>query len=179
MNTRHSFFGSRILAAVATFALTAGSVAVAQQTTTPSATDQSTQSAQSTTNAKPSKAERKAHRKERKERKEKMQKELGLTADQKKQMKALQQDQRNQMKAVKNDSSLSQEQKAAKFKEIHKAGMEKRDALLTPEQREKLQHLRSENEENEGGERHHRHGKTGMSMPAPAPEQAPQTPPTK
>ncbi len=81
-----------------------------------------------------------------------MQKELGLTADQKKQMKALQQDQRKQMKAVKDDSSLSQDQKAAKFKEIHKSGMEKRDALLTPEQREKLQHLRSENEENEGKE---------------------------
>ena len=177
MDTKHSLFGSRILAAVATFALTAGTVAMAQQTTTPSATDQAATS--STTSTKPSKAERKAHRKERKERKEKMQKELGLTADQKKQMKALQQDQRKQMKAVKDDSSLSQEQKAAKFKEIHKAGMEKRDALLTPEQREKLQHLRSENEENEGGEHHHRHGKMGTSKPAPAPEQAPQTPPTK
>src|SRR3954470_19972760 len=178
MDTKHSFFGSRILAAIATFALTAGTVAVAQQTTTPPATDQSTQS--SATSTKPSKAERKAHRKERKERKEKMQKELGLTADQKKQMKALQQDQRKQMKAVKDDSSLSQDQKAAKFKEIHKAGMEKRDALLTPEQREKLQHLRSENEEKESGEgRHHRHGKMGTSMPAPAPEQAPQTAPTK
>jgi Spy/CpxP family protein refolding chaperone len=177
MDTKHSFFGSRILAAVASFALTAGTVAVAQQTTTPSAADQSAMS--STTATKPSKAERKAHSQERKERKEKMQKELGLTADQKKQMKALQQDQRKQMKAVKDDSSLSQEQKAAKFKEIHKGGMEKRDALLTPEQREKLQHLRSENEENEGREHPHRHGKTGTSMPAPAPEQAPQTPPTK
>jgi len=178
MDTKHSFFGSRILAAVATFALTAGTVALAQQTTTPSGTDQSAPS--STTSTKPTKSERKAHRQERKERKEKMQKELGLTADQKKQMKALQQDQRKQMKAVKDDSSLTQDQKAAKFKEIHKAGMEKRDSLLTPEQREKLQHLRSENDENEGGEgHHHRHGKTGTSMPAPAPEQAPQTQPTK
>src|SRR3954470_1573074 len=65
MDTRHSVFGSRILAAVATFALTAGTVAVAQQTTAPSGTDQSAPS--STTATKPSKAERKAHRKERKE----------------------------------------------------------------------------------------------------------------
>jgi Spy/CpxP family protein refolding chaperone len=107
-----------------------------------------------------------------------MAKELGLTADQKKQLKSLRQDQKKQMDAVRNDASLSQEQKAAKLKEIHKAGMEKRDSLLTPEQREKMQHLRDENEAKEGGARHH-HRKSGMSTPAPAPEQAPQTPPTK
>jgi NAD(P)H-hydrate repair Nnr-like enzyme with NAD(P)H-hydrate dehydratase domain len=164
MDTRHSFVGSRVFAAIATFALTAGTVAFAQQTATPSDNTQSTQS--STATSKPSKAERKAARKERKE---KMGKELGLTADQKKQMKALKQDQRKQMNAVKDDTSLSQEQKAAKFKEIHKAGMEKRDAILTPEQREKLQHLRSENEENEGGERHHRHHKSSAPATTPAP----------
>jgi periplasmic protein CpxP/Spy len=108
-----------------------------------------------------------------------MAKELGLTADQKTKLKAIQQDQRKQAKALKADTSLSQDQKVAKLKELRQSGMEKRDAILTAEQREKLQHLRSENEENEGGEHHHRHGKTGTSMPAPAPEQAPQTQPTK
>jgi protein CpxP len=151
MDTKHSFFGSRIAVAIATFALTAGTAAVAQQTTTPTDNTQSTQS--SATSTKPSKAERKAARKERHE---KMAKDLGLTADQKKQMKAIQQDQRKQMKAVKDDSSLSKEQKQAKFKEIHKAGMEKRDALLTPEQREKMQHLRDENEAAEGKEGGHK-----------------------
>jgi len=164
MDTKHSFFGGRILAAVATLALTAGTVAVAQQTTPPSDTTQPAQS--STTGTKPSKSERKAMRKERKE---KMAKELGLTADQKKQLKALRQDQKKQIDAVRSDSSLSQEQKATKLKEIHKAGMEKRDAVLTPEQREKMQHLRDENEANEGGEHHH-HRKSGMnSITPPAP----------
>src|SRR5436305_6147120 len=99
MDTKHSFVGSRVFAAIATFALTAGTVAFAQKTATPSDNTQSTQS--STATSKPSKAERKAARKERKE---KMGKELGLTADQKKQMKALKQDQRKQMKAVKDDT---------------------------------------------------------------------------
>src|ERR1051326_2698846 len=78
--------------------------------------------------------------------------ELGLTADQKTQLKSLRDDQRKQMQAIKNDSSLSAEQKAAKMKEGHKAGMEKRDALLTPEQREKMQHLRDEHEAEEAKE---------------------------
>ena len=66
------------------------------------------------------------------------QKRLGLTADQKKQLKSLKRDQRKQIDAVRNDSSLNADQKQAKIKEIHQAGMEKRDTVLTPEQREKL-----------------------------------------
>jgi hypothetical protein len=82
-------------------------------------------------------------------------------------MKAIQQDQRKQMQATKNDSSLSTEQKQAKFKEIHKAGMEKRDALLTPEQREKMQHLRDENESAEGKEGGHKwHHKKQQAAPS-------------
>src|SRR5204862_1818955 len=89
MDIKHSF-GSRIFAALATLALTAGTVAVAQQTS--SEKTQSTQSTQSsTTSTKPSKAERKEKRKERKD---KMAKELGLTADQKKQLDSTRDDQR-------------------------------------------------------------------------------------
>src|SRR5207237_5566274 len=126
METKHSFFGSRIAAALTAFALAAGIPALAQQSTTPSDSTQTTQAAPAT------KAEKKAARKERKE---KMDKELGMTDDQKKQLKSLKQDQRKQMEAVRKDSSLTKEQKQAKFKEIHQSGMEKRDALLTPEQR--------------------------------------------
>jgi periplasmic protein CpxP/Spy len=164
MEAKHTLFGGRTLAALALSALISAAPALAQQTSTDSTTGQAAQS--STTTGK-------AHRKH-----GKMAKELGLTADQKKQLKSLRQDQKKQIDAVRNDASLSQEQKAAKMKEIHKAGMEKRDSLLTPEQREKMQHLRDENEAKEGGARHH-HRKSGMSTPAPAPEQAPQTPPTK
>lgn len=155
MDIKHCLCGNRVVVALTAFALTAGTAALAQQTTTPSSSTTSTQTSTTTTTTKPSKAEKKAARKERHE---KMAKELGLTADQKTQMKALQQDQRKQMQAIKNDSSLSTEQKQAKFKEMHKAGMEKRDALLTPEQREKMQHLRAEHEENEakeGGQKWH------------------------
>ena len=172
MDTKHSFLGSsRIIAAIATLALTTGTAAIVQQTTTPSSTT-STQSSTTTSTTKPSKAERKAARKERHE---KMAKDLGLTADQKKQLKALRDDQRKQMKAVKNDSSLSQEQKQAKMKEIHQAGMEKRDAVLSPEQREKMQQLRAKNEAAEGKEGGHKwhHKNKQQQTTAPSTTEAP------
>jgi protein CpxP len=154
METKHSLFSSRIAVAFTAFALTAGIPALAQKTTTTTTPSASTQSAQS---APATKAEKKtAH----KERKEKMAKELGLTDQQKQQMKSLQQDQRKQMKAVRDDSSLTQEQKQEKFKEIHKAGMEKRDALLTPDQREKMQHMRDEHEAEAGHRSHHKKHQT-------------------
>jgi Spy/CpxP family protein refolding chaperone len=171
MEIKHSFLGSRILVALAGFALTAGTVAVAQQTTTPSDNAQSTQS--STTSTKTDKAARKAKRKEHKE---KMAKELGLTADQKKQLNALQQDQRKQMKGVKNDSSLSAEQKQAKVKEIRQAGIEKRDALLTPEQRDKMQHMREEHEAAEGKEGDHHHGRHQKDQQQTTPPPTTETP---
>ena len=167
METKHSFFGSRIAVALTAFALAAGIPALAQQSTTPSGSTQSTQSAPAT------KADKKAWKKEHKEHKEKMAKELGLTADQKKQLNSLKQDQRKQMEAVRKDSSLTQEQKQAKMKEIHQAGMEKRDALLTPEQREKMQHLRAEHEADEAkegkeGGHHWRHKKDQQQTTPPA-----------
>ena len=172
MESNHTF-GSRTLAAIALSALMSAAPALAQQTSTTPSGDQSAQSSTSTPSTS-TKTVKKHHRKHHK----KMAKELGLTADQKKQMKSLRQDQRTQIEAVEKDTSLTQDQKATKIKEIHKAGMEKRDAILTPEQREKLQHLRSENEENEQGEVHHHKGGMKSTQP-PAPEQAPQTPPTK
>ena len=164
MDIKHCLSGNRIAVALTAFALTAGTAAVAQQTTAPSSSTTSTQSSTTTTTTKPSKAERKAKRKERHE---KMANELGLTADQKTQLKSLRDDQRKQMQAVKNDSSLSAEQKQAKMKEIHKAGMEKRDALLTPEQREKMQHIRDEHEGNEAKEGGHKwHHKKQQTTPS-------------
>ena len=167
METKHSFFGSRIAVALTAFALTAGIPALAQQSTTPSGSAQSAQSAPAT------KADKKAWKKEHKEHKEKMAKQLGLTADQKKQLKALKQDQHKQMEAVRKDSSLTQEQKQAKFKEIHQSGMQKRDALLTPEQRDKMQHLRAEHEAAEAkegtkGGHHWRHKKDQQQTTPPA-----------
>jgi len=160
METKHSFLGSRIAVALTAFALTAGIPALAQQSTTTSSSTQATQAAPAT------KAEKKAARKERKE---KMAKELGLTDDQKKQLKSLKQDQRKQMEAVRKDSSLTQEQKQAKFKEIHQSGMAKRDALLTPEQREKMQHLSDEHEAKEGKEGgHHWRHKKDQQQTAPS-----------
>src|SRR5438128_11495129 len=103
MDIKHCFSGNRLVVALTAFALTAGTAALAQQTSTPSSTasTQSSTTTTTTTSKKSTKAERKAARKERrKERHEKMANELGLTADQKTQLKSLRDDQRKQMQAV-------------------------------------------------------------------------------
>jgi Spy/CpxP family protein refolding chaperone len=66
-------------------------------------------------------------------------KELGLTDDQKAQVKAAIEDTQSKMKALRDDTSLSPEDKKAKFKEIRDANMAKMKEILTPEQFTKWQ----------------------------------------
>lgn len=63
---------------------------------------------------------------------------LNLTDDQKAELKPLLQAQEQQLKAVYGDTSLSQEQKAAKKKALHESFLEQINAVLTPEQQAKL-----------------------------------------
>jgi periplasmic protein CpxP/Spy len=83
---------------------------------------------------------------------DKLVKELGLTADQQTQMKALNQDAKSQMQAIKNDSTLSREQKKEKIKAFRQEQMAKREAILTPDQKQKWEQMKAEHK----GKRGHR-----------------------
>jgi periplasmic protein CpxP/Spy len=63
---------------------------------------------------------------------------LNLTDDQKSQIKKIREDAKAKADAVKSDSSLSDADKQAKVKEIHRAAMKQSHDVLTPEQREQL-----------------------------------------
>src|SRR5580704_10382132 len=64
--------------------------------------------------------------------------DLNLTDDQKAQMKKIHEDAKSQIEAVNNDSSLSDGQKHAKIQAIHRDTHKQVEAMLTPEQREKM-----------------------------------------
>jgi len=64
---------------------------------------------------------------------------LNLTDAQKQQMKALQEDGQKQMSAIRNDNTLTPEQKKDKIIAFQKEQKAKRQALLTPEQKEKAE----------------------------------------
>ena len=66
-------------------------------------------------------------------------KDLGLTDDQKAQVKAALDDTQAKLKALRDDSSLSAEDKKAKVKEIRDANQAKMKEILTPEQFAKWQ----------------------------------------
>ncbi len=68
-------------------------------------------------------------------------KELNLTDDQKAQIKTILQNARPQVQGVRQDTTLTPDQKKAKLKEINKSTRQQILALLTPEQKAKLQEL--------------------------------------
>jgi periplasmic protein CpxP/Spy len=63
---------------------------------------------------------------------------LGLTEDQKAQLRPIVMQENQQMEAVRNDASLTQEQKIAKANQIRDTASPKIKAILTPEQLQKL-----------------------------------------
>ena len=69
-------------------------------------------------------------------------KELGLTKDQLAQIKTIRNDIKPKVEAIKNDTTLSEADKKAKLKELRKATRTQIEAVLTPEQRDKLKQLR-------------------------------------
>jgi Spy/CpxP family protein refolding chaperone len=81
--------------------------------------------------------------------------ELNLTADQKTQVQSIMQDQMQQAKSIRQDSSLSEDQKEAKIKELHESAHSKINAVLTPDQQKKFAEIRKEHRENHGGMKHH------------------------
>lgn len=73
-----------------------------------------------------------------KNRGERMKTELGLSADQSGKMDANRKAMVTEMKAIRENSSLSQEQKTERMKELHKKQKETLKSILTPEQLEKM-----------------------------------------
>jgi Spy/CpxP family protein refolding chaperone len=88
------------------------------------------------------------------ERGEKFAEALNLTPEQKTDLKSIRDNERQQAQAIKNDSSLTADQKKAKFKELRKSSHEQMMAKLTPDQQKKFKEMRKEH-------RGHRHGRKG------------------
>lgn len=78
---------------------------------------------------------------------ERMVKELGLSADQAAQFKAINESYRPKMEALREDQTLSREQRREKVQALNKEREAKVDALLTPEQLAKAKELRAKAQE--------------------------------
>ena len=73
-------------------------------------------------------------------------KRLNLTDDQKEKLKPILQDEDKQLTALESDSTLSAEQKRRKSREIRMSSKSQMDAILTPEQKEKIPGRRARGE---------------------------------
>jgi periplasmic protein CpxP/Spy len=70
--------------------------------------------------------------------------ELNLTDDQKAKIKPLLQEEVSQMNSLRSDTSLSQDQRQAKMKEIHQTYSSQIQAVLTPEQQKKWAEMKEQ-----------------------------------
>ncbi len=66
-------------------------------------------------------------------------KRLNLTDDQKEKMRPILQDEEKQLTSLESDSALTPQQKHRKTREIRMSFKSQMDAILTPEQKEKIQ----------------------------------------
>ena len=66
---------------------------------------------------------------------------LNLTDDQKAKIKPILEDQHKQMMALREDTSMSREDRFAKFREIRKETFEKMHPILSPEQQKQLKKM--------------------------------------
>ncbi|MBX3737110.1 MAG: hypothetical protein KF715_10495 [Candidatus Didemnitutus sp.] len=97
-----------------------------------------------------------------------MAKELGLSEDQEKQIKAINESYRPQLEAIREDKSLSRDQKREKSQALNKEREAKVDAVLTPEQRTKAQAMREKMKERMKDRKGH--GGPDHDGPPPPPE---------
>jgi Spy/CpxP family protein refolding chaperone len=92
---------------------------------------------------------------------------LNLNEDQKEQLKAVREDFHKQLKDLKANTALTQEQKKDRMKELAQQQREKMQAILTPEQRQQAQKMRSEakdKKKGEGKEKFANHAKKAEKM---------------
>jgi Spy/CpxP family protein refolding chaperone len=118
------------------------------------------QTGQSTTSTQDSHSQMGEHhrrgdrREDMKEHWDKMATELNLTADQKTQVQGIMKDQMEQARAIKQNSSLSEDQKEAKIKELHESAHSKINAVLTPDQQKKFAEIRKDKREDRKERKH-------------------------
>ena len=77
--------------------------------------------------------------------------QLNLTDEQKAKLKPILEDEGKQMQAVRGDSSLSQDQKRDKVKQIHETTNSQINDTLTPDQQKKFAALQAQRKEHQGG----------------------------
>jgi Spy/CpxP family protein refolding chaperone len=80
--------------------------------------------------------------------------ELNLTADQKTQVQGIMKDQMSQGRSIRQDSSLSEDQKEAKLKELHESTHSKINAVLTSDQQKKFADMRKDMREDRKEHKH-------------------------
>jgi protein CpxP len=95
------------------------------------------------------------------ERLQRMTKMLNLTDDQQAKIRPILEDQQKQAMALRDNTSLSQDDKRAKFQQMHEDSKEKIRAVLTDEQKAKFDQLHSEHKGM------HKHGEKGESEASP------------
>lgn len=78
---------------------------------------------------------------------ERLSQELNLTDEQKEKVKPILDEQSKQMQATQDDTSLSQEQKRDKMKQIHQTTHSQINEILTPEQQKKFAELKEQHKE--------------------------------
>ena len=78
--------------------------------------------------------------------------ELGLTKDQEKQMEQIHSNARKEKEKINNDNTLTDAQKQEKIKSINEEQKTKTNAILTPEQREKIKKQRANKKKNNSEE---------------------------
>ena len=102
-----------------------------------------------------------------------MTKELNLTSDQQTKIKTILDDQQKQAQALRDDTSLSQQDRMSKMRDIHKSTMEQVRAQLTADQQTKFDEMQKRMMGGPGGRRgmdkDHPHG--DQSSPPPPPPQ--------
>lgn len=80
-----------------------------------------------------------------------MTKELNLTADQQTKIKTILDDQQKQAQSVREDTSLSQQDRMSKMREIHKSTVDQIRAQLNSDQQTKFDEMQKQMMEHRGG----------------------------
>ena len=78
-------------------------------------------------------------------------KQLNLTDDQKAKLKPILEDQSKQMKTTREDTTLTQDQKRDKMKQIHESTHSRINDILTPDQQNKFAQLKEQQKEHREG----------------------------
>jgi Spy/CpxP family protein refolding chaperone len=103
-----------------------------------------------------------------------MLRELNLTPDQQKQVHEIMEGQRAKIEALRDNSSLSQEDRRHEMMKIHEEGMQKVRAILTEEQKKKLDEMEKHMREHMRDRREDGQGMSGGDSSAPPPPPPPQ-----